>query len=1299
MKGRDRGVRKSRMRKLRGGLMLALMLMICAGLPAGCGSPGEDEGGYDAAEDRVLSDSSCRMGLEAVLSQDASEYGKEDAIGMTLDLYNDTGFCVSSVSVHAQLPAALRIVEGERSFTGTAMNVGTAQSFELILGSTPLGRRALGTVGTALGRVFQALWNRMKANPLIGVAVLAVILLFILIAAVLRAVSDRRLQKQGLDPKTWRKERRKEKKARKKEARKETRARKKAERKEKKNQKKYDKEERKAKVRQEKWKAEHEPPKKGTGDSLKSILALLICGAAAAGTLALPGGTATARAAGPDTPAGSVSEDYSMEVSHSVLVEGREYTVTLEIDFTLTMILNEGEVPDDPYREEALAEAMPTEIIGQFDFEGSDLCVSALTVDAVTDNGTGEIALLDGSETSPLIRIPGLVGSPAEILLVGDTLEEATITFSYDAGALRAAGIDENNLGIVWYNESAGEPVLMEESTVDTEAHTVSLVTTHFSQYAVVDTDAWYDSWRKVQYVSRGGTADFPEYFNIVLTIDHSGSMQGEKNELSKEAACKFIRELEDNDLFSVIAFNTVPTTLLQSVYSGDLNEDVQDAVMSLGAGGGTDFDSALLEAISLLDSMGKDRKYTPYYEEKSYVSGTVTDADGNPLGGVTVNFYIQEDDAEQDPETGEDQSNTSREDPEPDYTLVTGDDGSFSIECSSACYLRITYEREGCETRSLYLTTSAEKEVDASVSLNPEGEWYELPLFASGGNGLYSTADLIIFLSDGQSTISESTYEALEESGCRVIVIGLGSDVKASVLKELAARTGGVYIYTSDASMLDTVYEVIWGLYIGVSPEDTDSDGIPDAVEIAGMKNQYGSFLTTDPDHADTDGDGYSDSAEMGVYDDEKGLFIMKSDPTVPSYYSSEASIRFTNEGCVNLASTDTAKSFSENTGDNFSVSVCLSADAFCSESDSGGGQAGYETIYASPTNLVIWAEWTDSCLDAGIDRFSVDLSADGISTVSRSFYFGCSGGGVSCGNDHIITIHAKADNAGEITLTVKAGEKVQEKWLTLAESWLAAAEKTVCQEGTEFIEDFVSAIDRTYTGEEGLDGIIDFPDGSTFSDKNLEEAVRKWVLDDYLSYIDAGYQAGKTGAAYDAKSARSLIKSILKTLDLSSDETADISVGTKTCTFNVHRSVANGIFWWVLTGSEGEYQATTDYKTNAEALASYLNDLQVLGASVLEECRSEILSVKGNIKGMISLLGLKDLYDGMDGNDIIKSALDKIHLGSAFDHARSLYQYYDKASSAVSSCRSLGAGNISAEDITGVLNAVYSYLTFIGK
>lgn len=206
-----------------------------------------------------------------------------------------------------------------------------------------------------------------------------------------------------------------------------------------------------------------------------------------------------------------------------------------------------------------------------------------------------------------IVNVAGGIGNPINITAKRRNVETATITFNYDKSEF-----DEdkaNKLGIAYYNEETDRMELL-ESTVNTDKGNVSVNTTHFSEYVVVDTDEWYDAWLESQLRIRD--AENAEYFNISFVIDNSGSMEGEKNELSRECTYNFITELYDKDMFSLISFNSSAEVLLstQTYEQADKN-NLRDIAESITAGGGTSINAALecgINELSNNNDSGKQR-------------------------------------------------------------------------------------------------------------------------------------------------------------------------------------------------------------------------------------------------------------------------------------------------------------------------------------------------------------------------------------------------------------------------------------------------------------------------------------------------------------------------------------------------------------------------------------------------------------------------------------------------------------------------------------------------------------------
>jgi hypothetical protein len=120
---------------------------------------------------------------------------------------------------------------------------------------------------------------------------------------------------------------------------------------------------------------------------------------------------------------------------------------------------------------------------------------------SVTMKGTGLIqntTIIKNTYGKDLLSsgVVGLIGVPVEINTTSE-FEEATITFTYNKALL--GNTLEEDLRIMWYDKDNNQYVIMDEETVlNTAANTLSITTSHFSTYLVVDRQAWYDVWSNV---------------------------------------------------------------------------------------------------------------------------------------------------------------------------------------------------------------------------------------------------------------------------------------------------------------------------------------------------------------------------------------------------------------------------------------------------------------------------------------------------------------------------------------------------------------------------------------------------------------------------------------------------------------------------------------------------------------------------------------------------------------------------------------------------------------------------------
>lgn len=92
---------------------------------------------------------------------------------------------------------------------------------------------------------------------------------------------------------------------------------------------------------------------------------------------------------------------------------------------------------------------------------------------------------------------------------------------------------------------------------------------------------------------------------DVVLVLDISGSMQGQKIDQAKRSLKYILDQLNTNDRFNIIAFSTGTTPYASGLQPASQRADAQRFVDGLRAEGSTDINRALLEALSNTSSRG----------------------------------------------------------------------------------------------------------------------------------------------------------------------------------------------------------------------------------------------------------------------------------------------------------------------------------------------------------------------------------------------------------------------------------------------------------------------------------------------------------------------------------------------------------------------------------------------------------------------------------------------------------------------------------------------------------------------
>lgn len=208
-------------------------------------------------------------------------------------------------------------------------------------------------------------------------------------------------------------------------------------------------------------------------------------------------------------------------------------------------------------------------------------------------------------------EVVGLAGEPFSIESESQ-FDSATISFRIDQSKLGETSFD--SLMFLWYNEEDYEFVEL-ETIYDYDNSIVSVETTHFSRYMLVDKNKWFDVWN--QSINYTGMTDEQAVCNTILAVDCSGSM-ADNDATSYDsvngvnicnryaAALSFIDFMGENDKIGVVTFNSTAT---QACGLTSDTAVLKKAVLGFKSNGGTSFNEALKKSITMLSNSGDVQK------------------------------------------------------------------------------------------------------------------------------------------------------------------------------------------------------------------------------------------------------------------------------------------------------------------------------------------------------------------------------------------------------------------------------------------------------------------------------------------------------------------------------------------------------------------------------------------------------------------------------------------------------------------------------------------------------------------
>ena len=150
-------------------------------------------------------------------------------------------------------------------------------------------------------------------------------------------------------------------------------------------------------------------------------------------------------------------------------------------------------------------------------------------------------------------KIDGSIGVPIDISTEGE-FNQAELVFEYDEDELGNAQTED--LAICWIDYDSGEIVPL-NSTVDEANHTVSATTTHFSQYVLLDLNAYRNMWKQniLQAIEYQGDRPVSQRNAFVVAIQISDDITQEQKEQEYEIVQSMIENLRPCDYIRLIGY------------------------------------------------------------------------------------------------------------------------------------------------------------------------------------------------------------------------------------------------------------------------------------------------------------------------------------------------------------------------------------------------------------------------------------------------------------------------------------------------------------------------------------------------------------------------------------------------------------------------------------------------------------------------------------------------------------------------------------------------------------------------
>ncbi|MBQ3151172.1 MAG: VWA domain-containing protein [Clostridia bacterium] len=545
----------------------------------------------------------------------------------------------------------------------------------------------------------------------------------------------------------------------------------------------------------------------------------------------------------------------------------------------------------------------------------------------------------------------------------------------------------------------------------------------------------------------------------------------------------------------------------------------------------------------------------------------------------------------------------------------------------------------------------------------------------ASSDNEIYKK--YIVFVSDGQDSVSSSMLSTLKGSGYTVMAIGVGDSVSESELKKMANNTSGGYAHVSNPGDIGEVFTQMQGEFIGLI-KDSDGDGIADLVETTGMIGSNGYIYHTDPDDSDTDGDGLSDGEEMGVYDDVKGYFIINSSPTTPTFDSDKAGITISVNQLPNRVNSTNIDDYKQI---KFSITITNQKREIAKDLLS-------EEKFTTAENVEVKVK-TSYGSTASFELGNINPGENFTDTIT-------------------VNVTEEKNLKGTLEVTVSGSNfdsKTTETQYDVFSDFCNAIDAVVAKKETEIAKKTTDAVRACLSvegkSEEALEKVIMLNDATITSNNSHRKMNEKIMaeLEPKLAkkYIDKAKEFanknGWFGKMYDGEDVVNECAKMYK--NEKTVATFTIDEITFTAKYDDHSVGGAGFGTIEVTWSNNHLPSYFTYSSTPSAVISAINvfmeECRLLSETAINKCMEE---VKKDTTKLLGLDMLDNLFKAKCG-DVFDKLLSKAGISSyKYNDLKKWYDYYKKAKSALDSCKKLE--NPTASKINSAMKSVNNLLNY---